>query len=114
MSDKKRNRIFKAIADPTRREIFHMLVPASVALTINEVAEQFPISRQAVTKHIRILEEAGLVDLVAKGRERHCYADPKPLKEIKDWVAYYEQFWENKLQALGRYLDEEKSKKGNS
>ncbi|MDN5205572.1 metalloregulator ArsR/SmtB family transcription factor [Fulvivirgaceae bacterium BMA10] len=112
MPNKKRDNIFRAIADPTRREIFHMLVLASAALSINEIADHFPMSRQAITKHIKILNDVGLIDIVPKGRERYCYADPKPLKEIHDWVMYYEKFWENKLNLLDSYL-KEKNKKGN-
>ena len=97
--------VFKAIADPTRREIFHLLVMASAALSINEISDHFTISRQGVTKHIRMLNEAGLVNIQPEGRERFCLANPKPLKEVRDWVSFYEKFWEDKLDSLGDYLD---------
>jgi len=74
-------KLFKAIADPTRREIFHALVIASSALSITEISNQFEMSRQGVTKHIKTLEDAGLVNLANQGRERFCNANAKPLKE---------------------------------
>ena len=100
--------LFKAIADPTRREIFHVLVLASTALPISKVAQEFNISRQGVTKHIKLLENAGLVDIGSKGREKFCYVNPAPLKMIIDWVAEYDKFWDNSLSKLDSYL---KSKK---
>jgi len=97
--------LFKAIADPTRREIFHALVIASSALSITQIANQFDMSRQGVTKHIKTLEEAGLIHLDNKGRERFCNANAKPLKEVNKWLKFYEQFWDNSLENLGDYLD---------
>ena len=101
--------LFKAIADPTRREIFHALILATTALSITQISNQFEISRQGVTKHIKTLEEAGLVYIDSQGRERYCNANAKPLKEIIKWLKFYEQFWDDSLQNLGDYLD-----KGNS
>lgn len=98
-------RILKAIADPTRREIFHALVMTATALPITQISYQFDISRQGVTKHIKTLEDAGLVQINTKGRERYCYADTKPLKEINQWLKFYEQFWDSALGDLGLYLD---------
>ena len=99
------NRIFKAIADPTRREIFHALVLATSALSITQLSNKFDISRQGVTKNIKTLEEAGLVYIDAQGRERICNANAKPLKEVNKWLKFYEQFWDDSLQDLGGYLD---------
>ena len=99
------NRIFKAIADPTRREIFHLLVVGS-ALTITQIANSFEISRQGVTKHIRVLEEANMVEFKTQGREKIIFAKPAALKEVKDWLAFYDKFWDDKLDSLGRFLDE--------
>jgi len=96
--------IFKAIADPTRREIFHALVMAATAMPITQISGQFEISRQGVTKHIKTLEEAGLVQISNKGRERYCYADAKPLKEVTKWLKFYEQFWDNAIGDLDAYL----------
>ncbi len=99
------NHILKAIADPTRREIFHALVVASVALPINQIANQFEMSRQGVTKHIKMLEDAGLIRINTQGRERFCQADPSPLKEIGNWLNFYEKFWDDALDKLGKHLD---------
>jgi DNA-binding transcriptional ArsR family regulator len=98
-------KILKAIADPTRREIFHALVVASTALPITQVSNQFDISRQGVTKHLKTLEEAGLVQISSKGRERFCYADALPLKEVNKWLKFYEQFWDDTMGNLESYLD---------
>lgn len=99
------NRIFKAIADPTRREIFHLLVVGS-ALTISQISSSFDISRQGVTKHIKVLEDAKMVELKTKGREKLIHAKPEALKEVKDWLAFYDKFWDDKLDQLGKLLDE--------
>ncbi|PHR36707.1 MAG: transcriptional regulator [Fluviicola sp.] len=99
------NRIFKAIADPTRREIFHLLVIGS-ALSISQISNSFDISRQGVTKHIKVLEEANMVEFKTQGREKFIFAKPEALKEVKDWLAFYDKFWDDKLDSLGRYLDE--------
>jgi len=102
------NQIFKAIADPTRREILHALVLASVALPITDVAAKFDISRQGVTKHIRILEEASLVEISKKGRESMVFATPDSLKSVSEWLQFYEQFWDKTLKGLVDYLDDKK------
>jgi len=104
MSEHQPNNIFKAIADPTRREILSIMVVATTALSINSISENFSASRQAITKHIGILHEAGLVDFELKGRERFCFANPKPLKEVHDWLAVYEKFWNTKLDMLDKFL----------
>ena len=97
--------LFKAIADPKRRAIFHALIITSSALSITQTSDKFEISRQGVTKHIKTLEEAGLVNIDSKGRERFCYANAKPLKELNKWLKFYEQFWTDSLDDLGDYLD---------
>ena len=101
-------KLFKAIADPTRREIFHALVLATSALSITQISTQFEMTRQGVTKHIKTLEDAGLVYINSQGRERFCNANPKELKELDKWIKFYEQFWDNSLQNLNDYLDNKK------
>jgi DNA-binding transcriptional ArsR family regulator len=98
-------KLFKAIADPTRRDIFHALVIATSALSITQISNQFEMTRQGVTKHIKTLQEAGLVSIDAQGRERFCNANPKELQELNKWIKFYEQFWDDKLGSLGNYLD---------
>lgn len=103
------NTIFKAIADPTRREIFHVLVAAGTALSISQVSDKFHISRQGVSKHIKLLNEAGMVTLETQGRETFCKADARPLKEVQSWLDAYDKFWDRKLDLLGEHLDKKKS-----
>ncbi|PKV51248.1 DNA-binding transcriptional ArsR family regulator [Aquimarina sp. MAR_2010_214] len=97
--------ILKAVADPTRREIFHALVVATTALPITQISSQFDISRQGITKHLKTLEGAGLIHIDTKGRERFCYANANPLKEVNQWLKFYEQFWDGALDDLNDYLD---------
>ncbi len=99
-------KVLKAIADPTRREIFHALVMAASALSITQIAGQFEMTRQGVTKHIKTLEGAGLVNINTEGRERFCFADAKPLKQVNQWVKFYENFWDSALDDLSSYLDD--------
>jgi DNA-binding transcriptional ArsR family regulator len=101
-----RRDIFHAIADPTRREIIHLL--SETPLNLNAVAEHFEISRPAVSKHIKILMECGVVIIRRHGRERYCRTDFKKLKEIDHWLEYYRTFWDRKLDALEVYLNKEK------
>jgi DNA-binding transcriptional ArsR family regulator len=103
-----RRDVFQAIADPTRREIINML--AHKELNLNAVADQFDISRPAISKHIKILTECGLVMITQSGRERYCRADLRKLKEVSDWVSYYSRFWDNKLNALASFIDKENRK----
>ena len=99
-----RRDVFQAIADPTRREIINMI--AHETLNLNSVAEKFHISRPAISKHIKILTECGLIVINQKGRERHCEANLKKLNEVSEWVEQYRKFWNLKLDALENYLDE--------
>ncbi|MFD2145018.1 ArsR/SmtB family transcription factor [Mucilaginibacter antarcticus] len=98
-----RRDVFQAIADPTRRAIIGML--AHKALNVNDVAGQFAISRPAISKHMKILTECGLVTIKRRGRENYCQADFGKLKEVADWTARYQKFWTEKLDALGAFLD---------
>ncbi|SDD49298.1 DNA-binding transcriptional regulator, ArsR family [Dyadobacter soli] len=100
-----RRDVFQAISDPTRREIIGLL--SRRTLNLNNVADHFTISRPAVAKHIRILTECGLVTVQTRGRETFCQADLKGLKEVSDWANTYQQFWQDKLDALERFLDED-------
>jgi len=98
-----RRDVFQAIADPTRREIIGLL--SNRSLTLNGVAENFEISRPAISKHIKILTECGLVIIKQQGRERYCAIDFNRLKEVSDWVTQYHRFWNEKLDALGDFLE---------
>lgn len=102
MSITLRRDVFQAIADPTRREIINLL--SHKTLTLNGVAENFNISRPAISKHIRILSECGLVVVHQQGRERYCEARLNSLREVSEWTSQYEKFWSARLDALGDFL----------
>ena len=99
-----RRDVFQAIADPTRRAIINMI--ASQSLNLNSVAERFDTSRPAISKHIKILAECGLIVIKQQGRERFCEANLGKLNEVSNWVEQYREFWTTKLDALENYLAE--------
>jgi DNA-binding transcriptional ArsR family regulator len=99
-----RRDVFQAIADPTRRAILGLLTLQS--LTLNAVANNFNISRPAISKHVKILEECGLIEIKQQGRERYCEAKLEKLSEVSTWVEQYKHFWEAKLDTLEAYLKE--------
>src|SRR5437870_11138923 len=90
-----RRDVFQAIADPNRRAIISLL--ARERLTPNGIAEHFSISRPAVSKHIKILSECGLIEIEQKGRERYCEVKIEKLGEVSDWVEKYRQIWEDRF-----------------
>lgn len=104
-----RRDVFQAIADPTRRAILGLLAVQS--LSLNAVAENFDISRPAVSKHVKVLTECGLVKIKQQGRERFCEARLDKLNEVSVWVEQYRRFWESKLDALELYLEKLKKEK---
>lgn len=104
-----RRDVFQAIADPTRRQIIDLV--AAGPLHLNAIAEQFDVSRQAVSVHVRILTECGLLVITQKGRERYCAARLGKLREVASWVAQYKALWEGRFAALDHYLENEKSKR---
>jgi DNA-binding transcriptional ArsR family regulator len=99
--------VFDALADPTRRRLIERLSSSSTPITVSELAEAFPISRQAVSKHLTALEEAGLVLAERQGRERRLTFDPEPLNAAAAWIANVEARWDARLAALQRMLSEE-------
>ena len=99
-----RRDVFQAIADPTRREIISMIAHRS--LNLNSIADQFHISRPAISQHIKLRTECGLITIKQHGRERHCEARLQKLNEVSHWVEQYRKFWTQKLDALEVYLDE--------
>lgn len=105
-----RRDVFQAIADPTRRQIIGML--AREPLNLNMIAEKFDVSRQAVSLHVKILHECGLISVQQQGRERYCKAKLEALNEVSVWIAQYRKYWENKLDSLESYLQKiQKTKK---
>jgi DNA-binding transcriptional ArsR family regulator len=96
------NQIFSALADPTRRAILQGLTRRPA--TIQEIAQPFPVSLNAISKHVMVLERAGLVRREIRGREHHCWIDPRPLREADVWLEHYRQFWKHRLDALEVYV----------
>lgn len=108
MSDKNPLRdVFDAIADPTRRRLIRLLAEAE-EIPLHELTEQFPMGRTAVSKHLTILKEAGLVADRKVGRETRYRLNASPLREVQDWVAHYSKFWNENLRRLSRLLEEER------
>lgn len=95
--------VYHAIADPTRRGLLDLLGGAD--LPVNSLAAPFRMSRPAVSQHLRILRQAGLVSVRRDGRQRHYRLQAARLRQVYDWVAHYERFWKEKLAALREYLD---------
>jgi DNA-binding transcriptional ArsR family regulator len=98
--------VFDAIADPTRRRLIHLLAEAD-ELPLHELTVQFPMGRTAVSKHLTILKEAGLVLDRKVGRETRYRLNASPLREIEDWVAFYRKFWSSNMLRLNQLLEEE-------
>lgn len=94
---------FQAIADTNRRELLMLL--SGKKMPINALADNFNISRPAISKHIKVLCEAGFINISEEGRERYCELNPHGFDELKDWIGYFEKFWKEKLQNLETFLD---------
>jgi DNA-binding transcriptional ArsR family regulator len=99
--------VFQAIADPTRRKLLRLLADQEMPVTV--ISSHFPMSRTAVSKHLRILSEAGLVREQKVGRETRYRLHPEPLLELKQWLSYYEQFWDNKISMLKHLVENEEA-----
>lgn len=97
------DRIFGALSDAKRRAILQRLTEGDA--TVGELAEPFRVSRQAISKHLVVLEDAGLVERTPDGRMTRCRIDPEPMKEAADWVERFRIFWEGRLDALARYVE---------
>ena len=108
---KARRDVFQAIADPTRREILGLL--AEQTLTLNKIIENFQISQPAVSKHIRILTECGLVTITQQGRERFCEARLDQLNEVTDWVEQSRKLWNHRFEKLDNFLIDLQTKNQN-
>ena len=104
-----RRDIFQAIADPTRRAIISLIVIQ--AMTPNALAENFDVSRQAISKHIKILDECGLLHSRQMGREIYYQVHPRKLKEVATWVDSFRHLWEKRFENLDTVLKELKTKK---
>jgi len=95
--------IFQAIADGTRRDMLMLL--SKEKHSINSLAGNFDISRPAISKHVKVLAEVGLIVITDQGRERYCELNQQGFDEFREWLAYYDQFWKSKLQKLEKLLN---------
>ncbi|MCM3785415.1 metalloregulator ArsR/SmtB family transcription factor [Neobacillus mesonae] len=109
MSAVPKHDVFQAIADPTRRDLLHLLSHGE--MPVGAISERFPMSRTAVSKHLRVLADAGLVKDRKVGRETRYRLDTEPLTELKRWLSYYERFWDNKLAMLKHYAEQSEHSK---
>jgi DNA-binding transcriptional ArsR family regulator len=100
-----RRDVFQAIADPTRREIINLI--ARKPLNLNAIADKFNVSRPAISQHIKLLLECGLVTIENVGRERYCSAKLDKLRDVHQWTEQYKAFWTRKLDALENFLENE-------
>ena len=104
-----RRDVFQAIADPTRRQIINLIVHQS--MNLNAIADNFDISRPAISNHIKILSECGIISIEQIGRERYCKIQPTNLREVADWVEPFRELWEQKLDSFEQYLNKLQSKR---
>ncbi|WP_276974871.1 metalloregulator ArsR/SmtB family transcription factor [Flavobacterium filum] len=100
---------FQVIADPSRRQILQLLSKDS--LTINSLAENFEMSRPAVSKHVKILYGAGFISIQNIGRERYCILKQDGFNELQEWIDYFDKFWLSKLKKLETLLSKKASEK---
>jgi DNA-binding transcriptional ArsR family regulator len=99
-----RDVVFRALADPTRREILRLLRGGQ--RTVGEIASNFPTSRPAISKHLRLLRSAGLVVTRENGTARLCGLNAKPLRAVNEWLQDYETFWRQSLRSLKQHVEE--------
>lgn len=103
-----RRDVFQAIADPTRRDILNLLVKKE--LNLNAIANNFEISRPAISQQIKVLTECGLVTIHQRGRERYCYIESQKMKEVSDWLEPFKELWEMRFNSLDGLLGEMQTK----
>ena len=99
---------FSALSDPTRRAILARLAKGDISVT--ELAQPFQVSLPAISKHLRVLERAGLLEQEKDGRVRRCHLNAGPMKDAVKWIERYRRFWEQQFDALAEYLYEHKAK----
>jgi DNA-binding transcriptional ArsR family regulator len=104
------DRVYGAIADPTRRAILSLLMRGEV--TVGTLAGRFPISFNGVSKHVKVLEQAGLVRRRVRGREHWLRLRPAPLQEANRWLEHYREFWDTRLDALEDFLVQKEGSAG--
>jgi len=106
---KKLDAVFNALADPTRRAIVSRLARGS--RTVGQLAEPFDMSLPAISKHLKVLEGAGLITRRIEGRVHHCHLNAAPMGQASEWINKYRTFWEQQLDSLDRYLKQKRDDK---
>ena len=112
MVEQSLDHVFHALADPTRRAILNRLAVGEA--TISHLSEPFPLSFAAVSKHLGVLERAGIVTREARGRERVCRMNPSALEEARAWLEFHERFWTDRLDALDALVGRSSDNSGES
>lgn len=112
MDEARLDHLFGALSDPTRRTIVSRLVDAD--LGVLELARQFPVSQPAISKHLRVLQDAGLISRRPAGRQRLCHLEGQRLRPIADWVTPYHRFWVASFSRLDDYLENVRAEEGRS
>ena len=110
MVDQQLNRVFHALGDPTRRAILDRL--AAGETTVGDLSRPFPLTLAAVSKHLGVLERAGLVTREARGRERVCRLNPAALEDVRAWLEFHQRFWTDRLDALNALVGSGSDKPG--
>lgn len=105
--DAELDRIFGALSDAKRRAILRTLAEGEA--TVGELARPFDVSRQAISKHLVVLEDAGLVERTPDGRMTRCALDPEPMRDVAEWLERFRTYWEDRLESLSRYIERESS-----
>ncbi|KIO75647.1 ArsR family transcriptional regulator [Pedobacter lusitanus] len=105
---KARRDVYQAIADPTRREIINLI--AAQPYNVNSIAEKFDMTRQAVSLHVKILVDCGLITIKQNGRDRFCEAQLDQLNEVSGWIEQSRKLWVRRFEKLDKYLEEVKTK----
>lgn len=104
-----RRDVFQAISDPTRREIIRLI--AQAPRNLNAIADNFDITRPAISNHIRILNECGIITIEQQGRERYCKIHSNNLKKVSDWIGQFNALWEQRLESFEKYVYQLKAKR---
>jgi DNA-binding transcriptional ArsR family regulator len=97
---------FRALADPTRRDIVQIL--AAQEMTIGQLTDRFDMTRAAVKKHLTVLSDGGLISVEARGRERINRLEPQGMAPVLDWLSYFDQFWDDRLNSLKEVIERKK------
>ena len=97
--------VFSALSDATRRGILAQLSLGET--TVSKLAEPYAMSQPAISKHLRVLERAGLIRRTRRGREHHIQINPRPIEEANGWIAYYANVWQRQFDAVGEYLQQQ-------